>query len=194
MKTIALVAPFFQENTLRYVRALADVGKCQPLLISQDPRERLPADLQAKIAGHYRVGNCMSGEDLARACRAFRKHFGELDGLYGVLEQLQQPMAEARELADVPGMGVQMAKNFRDKAQMKDVLRAAGVPVARHMLVESDNDALDFAEKVSLPIILKPVAGLGSRGTYRIQTDEDLRHALKTLRPSIDAPLQAEEF
>ncbi len=194
MKTIALVAPFFQDNTLRYVRALADVGKCQALLISQDPRERLPADLQDKIAGHYRVGNCMNGDDLARACRAFRKHFGELDGLYGVLEQLQEPMAQARELADVPGMGSLIAKNFRDKAQMKDVLRAAGVPVARHMLVERDLDALDFVEKVGLPIILKPVAGLGSRGTYRIQTIEDLHQALKTLRPSIDAPLQAEEF
>lgn len=194
MKTVALVAPFFQENTLRYVRALTALEDCQACLISQDPIERLPPELRPHVAGHYRVGNSMSGEDLGRACRALKKHFGVLDGVYGVLEQLQQPLAEAREIADVPGMNVKTARGFRDKSVMKDVLRAAGVPVARHALVESDRDALDFVQAVGLPIILKPVAGLGSRGTYRIQTEEDLHQALKSLRPSIDAPLQAEEF
>jgi biotin carboxylase len=77
---------------------------------------------------------------------------------------------------------------------MKDVLRQAGVPVARHKLVENDGDAWQFALDVGLPIIVKPVDGLGSRGTYRVRTDADLRAALKALRPSMERPVQAEEF
>ena len=42
------------------------------------------------------------------------------------------------------------ANNFRDKAQMKTVLRAAGVPCARHKLAVSAADALEFAERVGL--------------------------------------------
>ena len=194
MKSVALVAPFFQENTLRYVRALAAVENCRPILLTQDHPDRLPADLKGKIAAVQRVNNVMNGNDLAIGCRALARTVGPVDGLFGVLEQLQIPLAEARDACAIPGMSAATAHNFRDKAKMKDVLRAAGVPVARHALIEVDADALAFAELVGLPIILKPVDGLGSKGTFRVNDDADMRRALKALRPSMDTPIQAEEF
>lgn len=194
MKSVALVAPFFQENTLRYVRSLAEVDNCRPLLLTQDHPDRLPADLKGKIAGVQRVGNVMNGMELARGCQALAKAVGPLDGLFGVLEQLQIPLAEARDACDIAGMNAATARGFRDKAKMKDVLRAAGVPVARHALIENDADALTFADSVGLPIILKPVDGLGSKGTFRVSDSASMKRALKALRPSIDAPIQAEEF
>jgi formate-dependent phosphoribosylglycinamide formyltransferase (GAR transformylase) len=193
MKTAALVAPFFADNTLRYLRALAELPGVRPAVLSQDPFEKLPADLQRRL-DVVRVPDCLSGPDLAAGCRKLQQHFGRLDVLMGALEQLQLPMAQARELAGVPGMGVRVAGNFRDKAQMKDVLRAAGLPVARHALIESDAAAIDFVHHVGLPIILKPVDGLGSRGTFRVSDEADLRSALRALRPSMDRPAQAEEF
>lgn len=194
MKTAALVAPLFQSNTLEYVRALAALENCRPLLITQDSPDRLPADLKPHIAGVQRVGNCMNGKDLARACAALIKAHGPIDSLFGVLEQLQIPLAQARDACGIPGMNTQTAHNFRDKAQMKDVLNRYGVPVARHARIEADVDAVEFAERVGLPIILKPVDGLGSRGTFQVQNQSDMAKALRTLRPSIDAPVQAEEF
>jgi hypothetical protein len=194
MKTAALVAPFFQPNTLRYIEALVALEDCRPLVISQDSEDRLPATLRDKLAGHYRVGNCLDGAELADALRALQQHLGPIDTVFGVLEQLQLPVAEARDLAGVAGMGRDLVEGFRDKNKMKDVLRAAKVPVARHALVQSEADARSFAATVGLPIILKPVDGLGSRGTQRIQTAAALDEALQTLRPSPQAPLQAEEF
>lgn len=191
--TAALVAPFFADNTLRYLRALAELPGVRPAVLTQDQFHHLPADLQRRL-DVVRVPNCLDGADLAQGCRKLQQHFGRLDVLLGGLEQLQLPMAEARELAGVPGMTVRTARNFRDKAQMKDVLRAAGLPVARHALIESDADALQFARQSGLPMILKPVDGLGSRGTYRITTEAELHAALKALRPSLDRPAQAEEF
>ena len=194
VKTVAVVAPFFQDNTLRYLRAFADLPHCRTLVISQDPMAKLPADLQSKLGGHWQVRNSLAGSDLGAACLGLQKRFGPLDGLHGFLEQLQVPLGEARDIAELPGMNAKTAIQFRDKSVMKDVLRAAGVPVARHALIESDGDAWDFANIVGFPLILKPVDGLGSRGTQRIESEAQLSAALKQQRPSLDRPLQAEEF
>lgn len=194
MKTVAVVAPFFQDNTLRYLRAFAAVPDCRTVVISQDPQSKLPADLKEKLGGHWQVRNSLGGQDLGKACVELQKKYGPLDGLHGFLEQLQVPLGEARDLAGIAGMGARIATQFRDKSVMKDVLRAAGVPVARHALIESDADAWDFANLVGMPLILKPVDGLGSRGTQRIEREAQLTAALKQLRPSIERPLQAEEF
>jgi hypothetical protein len=40
-----------------------------------------------------------------------------------VLEQLQVLLAQVRERLGITGMDVRTARNFRDKAQMKSVLR-----------------------------------------------------------------------
>jgi biotin carboxylase len=68
--------------------------------------------------------------------------------LLAVLEQLQVPLAQVREQLSIWGMDVVTVGNFRDKAQMKTVLRAAGVPCARHRLASSATDATDFARQV----------------------------------------------
>lgn len=41
----------------------------------------------------------------------------------------------------VEGIGESVARNFRDKARMKDVLRDAGVPCARHKRLNSAAEA-----------------------------------------------------
>lgn len=160
------------------------------MVISQDAATKIPEPLRAQVDGHFRVDDCLDGEQLAQACRKI----GQVDRVLGVLEQLQLPIAIARERCGIEGMWREAARNFRDKAAMKDVLRAHDLPCARHKLVESDGDAWELIGEVGYPIILKPVDGLGSRGTYRIRNDEELKQALKGLKPSIDRPLQAEEF
>jgi hypothetical protein len=77
---------------------------------------------------------------------------------------------------------------------MKDVLRAAGVPVARQALVRSADDARRFAAEVGWPIVLKPLAGLGAKNTQRASDETTLASALNALLPSEANPAQAEEF
>ncbi len=194
MSVAVLVAPYFQDNTLRYLSALAELPGVTSVVISSDPEEKLPPALRARLAGHYRVANCMDGGQLAAACKAIARSFGRVERLLGVLEQLQIPLAEAREIAGIPGMHARAARNFRDKAQMKKVLREAGLPCARSRLIEADEDAWKLIEEVGFPIIVKPVDGLGSRATWRIANETELKNALKSLRPSLDKPLQGEEF
>jgi biotin carboxylase len=110
-----------------------------------------------------------------------------------VLEQLQVPLAEVRERLGIPGMDVESAKNFRDKARMKDVLRANDLPCARHVVAESNEAALAFAAE-HLPLVVKPQAGAGARNTFRIDTLQDMLACLKAMPATQTAPVYIEEF
>ena len=119
---------------------------------------------------------------------------GPVQRLLAVLEQLQVPLAQVREHLGVPGMDVVTARNFRDKAQMKTVLRAAGVPCARHRLAGSAADAQSFAAEVGFPLVVKPPAGAGAKSTFRLDDRGDLTAWLDTIPPSPDRPALIEEF
>ena len=194
MKNVVVVAPFFLDNTLRLVRAAAELDGTRVSVISSDPLSKLPPAYREVVELHYRVDNCLDGAQLTRACQWIARRMGGIDCLLGALEQLQLPLAVAREACDIPGLGIEAATAFRDKTRMKDKFREAGVPCARHRRIESERDLRSFVAEVGLPVIVKPIDGLGSRGTHRIVTDADVTAALKALDPSPTRPLQAEEF
>ena len=194
MKHIVVVAPYFGANMVHALRAFASLEGTRLGIISQEPVERLPLDLRSRIGGHYRVDDAQQVDLLVQAGRSFIKEWGRVDKLIGYLEQLQVPLAAARDALDLDGMRSQQARNFRDKNRMKEVLAAAGLPVARQQLVRGFEDVRAFVERVGFPIILKPVDGLGSHGTYRVEDAEALSGALNKLMPSASKPIQAEEF
>ncbi len=94
------------------------------------------------------------------------------------------PLAQVRQHLGIPGMNVVTAGNFRDKAQMKTVLRAAGVPCARHRLASSAADATNFAERVGFPLVVKPPAGAGAKSTFRLDDHGDRGAWLAVSPPS----------
>lgn len=195
MVHVVFVAPRFLENTLRYVRAFAALDGVKLSVISEDPASALHPALRERIVGHYRVPGSLDAGDLTRAVAAIQKGVGPVDRLTGALEQLQMPLAIAREKNGVPGMGVETARNFRDKDRMKEVLREAGVPVAKSALVHSVDELKAFVREVGLPIVVKPQAGLGSRSTYRLEQHKDIAALLdQGVVPTRSRPLQAEEF
>ena len=111
-----------------------------------------------------------------------------------MLEPLQVQLAQARAEFGIPGTDVETADVFRDKAKMKDRLRAAGLPVARHKLLTKRDDALAFEAAVGYPMVLKPPAGQGAKATFRVRSRDDLMSALQGLRASAANPMLAEEF
>lgn len=189
MTHVVFVAPHFLENTLRYLDAFAAL-EVRLSVVSHDVEEKLPERLRARIAGHYRVNDCMDAQELFRAAKAIERGVGRIDRLTGALEQLQLAMAAVREAMGIEGMWNETARRFRDKDRMKEVLRAANVPVARSELVRSPEELRRFAGEVGFPIVVKPQAGLGARATVRVTDPAEL----DALSPSAERPLQAEEF
>lgn len=194
MRNVIFVAPFAFEATARFIEAAATLAETRLILASQDPIERFPAGLQKGLAGHWRVGNALDPGQLAVAVEAIAGKVGPIHRLLGTLEQLQVPLAEVREQLGIEGMGVEAASNFRDKARMKTVLRAAGIPCARHALLERADDARSFIAEVGYPIVVKPPAGSGAKGTLTIEDDGALASFLERNPAGPGSPILAEEF
>lgn len=191
---VIFVAPFFMETTLRFVAGAAQLPGVRLSLVSQDPADKLPPGLRSVLSAHWRVDNALDPEQLVTAAQALSRQLGSPTRLLGALEQLQVPLAQAREALGVEGLDVASALNFRDKSRMKDVLQAAGLPCARHVLAKNAEQAGKFAEQAGYPLVAKPPAGAGGKGTYRIDTGQDLALLLERYPPTPSEPALLEEF
>ena len=189
---VVFAAPLLSENAMRMVEAAATLYGVRLGVITHDPADAL-RHLHGAVA-HWRVTDILNVDQLVWATRelAFRK--GPVERLFGAYEQLQVPLAQAREALGLPGLSVETATNFRDKARMKTLLRAHGLPCARHRLAPSMDDATAFAEVSGFPVVVKPPAGAGARQTYRVENFDQLRRALSVQPPSPATPVLLEEF
>jgi biotin carboxylase len=175
--------------------AAASVPGTRVGVISHDPQENAPAWARSSISAHWRVDSILDAGQLVEAARGMAAMTGTaVFRLFGAYEQAQVPIAMAREALGIPGMTSAVAANFRDKARMKDILRAAGIPCARHALARTSTEAVDAATTIGFPLVVKPPAGAGAVSTFRVESEQQLRSILATSHPSAGEPILLEEF
>jgi hypothetical protein len=194
MVVAGFVAPYLLDTTTRFVEAAASLPEVSLALITTEPADRLPPRLKESLAGHWRIDDPLDTGQIAWAVEGLSGQLGPVERLLAVLEQLQVPLAQVREHLGIPGMDAATARNFRDKDQMKTVLRAAGVPCARHRLATDAAEAADFAREVGFPLVVKPPAGAGAKSTFRLDDPDDLQAWLEVAPPAPDRPALIEEF
>jgi hypothetical protein len=195
MPSVVFIAPYGMDTTLRFVRGVASLPEVRLGLISQESMARLPQELTRGLAAVERFEDALDPAQLAKAVRTLARSLGgRVDCLLGILEQLQEPMAEVREQLGIRGMDAAEARCFRDKSAMKERLRERGLPCARHGLVHSSAAAHAFAEDCGYPLVAKPPAGAGARNTIRVDGREQLEGYLRSQPPREERPLLLEEF
>jgi formate-dependent phosphoribosylglycinamide formyltransferase (GAR transformylase) len=191
MRNVVFAAPFPLEATMRFVRAVAALPDVRVLGVMQEAPE---GEDRHAFFDVVRVTDGLSARDLIDACELLARRHGPPSRILGILEPLQVQLAQARAHFGVPGTDPATADVFRDKARMKDALRAAGLPVARHSLLGSLGDGERFAAEVGFPLVLKPPAGMGAKATFRVESHDALRRALEGMGTSAQQPMLAEEF
>jgi hypothetical protein len=192
--TAVFVCPVFSPAATQMIEAALSMPSVRLAVVAQQPLGELPERLAERLVGHWQVHDVTDSTQLGWALRELQARVGPAERLFGAFEQLQVPLAELREEFDLPGMRPGAAHRFRDKALMKQTLRAAGIPCARHQLVGSAQDAWQFARAVGFPLVAKPPAGAGARNTERLQHDADLARWLDAHPPHAKDPLLLEEF
>ncbi|MCP3989125.1 MAG: ATP-grasp domain-containing protein [Actinomycetia bacterium] len=198
MTALVLVAPYGLESTMKFVSAAAGLPDVQLGLVSHEPTEafatRLDTDLRDRISGFAQVANTQDPDQLEVGVRDVGRQLGgQVDALAGILEPLQESLAVVRQRLGIRGMDPEEARRFRDKAHMKDVLRANGLPCAKHCLATSAEEALAFADEL-LPLVAKPPAGAGAVDTFRIDERDQLETWVRSMPPSSHQPILLEEF
>ncbi len=194
MVVAAFVAPYLLEATARFALAAARIPGVRLGLITTESAADLSPDLRDALAGHWQVGDSLDPQQIADAVRGLSGQIGSVERLIGALEQLQVPLARVRGALGIPGMDEATALNVRDKSRMKSVLRAAGIPCARHQLVTRTEEATSFLAEVGLPIVAKPPAGAGAQATYRLDTETDFASWLRAAQADPAEVWLLEEF
>ena len=115
-----------------YLRGLKEAGALITG-ISAVPTSRLPADVRPLLDAVERVPGFTEAEPIADAVRAAGKR-APVERLICTDERHVEITAQARALVGLPGVSPETARLCRDKAAMKDALRAEGVPVAASTL------------------------------------------------------------
>ncbi|MEP6835326.1 MAG: ATP-grasp domain-containing protein [Gemmatimonas sp.] len=191
---MVFVAPLFSPAATQMIEAIVSLPDVRLAVVAQQALETLAPHIAPRLAGHWRVDDITNEAQLETAMRALTERLGTIDRCFGAYEQLQEPLAKIRETLGINGMSSQAAANFRDKGRMKDALRAAGVPVARHSVVTTPESARAFIAEVGFPIVVKPPAGAGAIATNRVTDHPGLDALLASNPPSNNAPWLAEEF
>ena len=194
MANVVFVAPYALDATSRFIQAVIDVPGARVGLVSSDPVEAFPDGVRSGLAGHWRIADCLDTEQLSGAVVALGEHLGSVDRLLAILENLQVQLGQVREQLGIDGMSAAVADNFRDKARMKAVFEAAGVPCARSRRVESAEEVHGFAEAIGYPFVVKPLAGAGARNTFRIEDGGQLDAWLASAPLGGGQPVLLEEF
>jgi hypothetical protein len=189
---VLFLAPDTSVYALRFVDALKQAG-ARVHGIGHTPRERLSPELRQRLDGYAAARTILDGADLARTAREI-----EPAGGFARVETIDEPAvvsaAHVRYVLGLPGTSVETATLSRDKAAMKERLRAREIACAASVRVEVAEQAREFAQREGFPLVLKPVDGFGTLATFRCDSAADLERALEQVKPSADRPAIVEEF
>lgn len=114
---------------------------------------------------------------MAEAAERYRKK-DRLDGVFTAGTDFSATVAWVAEKLGLPGIPYQVAINASDKAKMRAVFSRAGLPSPPFVRLESADDWRVAADRLELPLVVKPVDNMGARGVRRVDTPAELEAAV----------------
>ena len=189
---VLFIEPSFPYNQREFVRALNATG-ANVIGIGERPADSLGAEMRGWLGDYLQVHSVVHEPSLLQAFRAVQ---GKLwvDRLEATVEAHIMAAANVRRMTGIPGTSPETAWLCRDKPAMKEALRRAGIPCAQSTRAESPQDAREFADAVGFPLIIKPPAGAGASGTWRVDTKDALERVIRESGLAAGNPVAIEEF
>ena len=189
---VIFIEPSFPANQRQFVRALHAAG-ANVIGIGERPVEYLGDDVRAQLVDYVQVRSVVHEPSLLAAVRVIQ---GKLwvDRLEATVEAHISAAAAVREASGIPGTSVRTAYLCRDKPAMKETLRNAGIACAQSTRATTPAEARDFAAAVGFPLIIKPPAGAGAAGTYRVRDAATLEQVIVESGLAAGQEMAIEEF
>ena len=169
---VIFIEPSFPYNQREFVRALHAVG-ANIIGVGERPPDYLDDEVKGWLSHYEQVRSVVHEPSLLAAVRKIQGMVW-VDRLEATVEAHIMPAAKVREATGIPGTSVKTAYLCRDKPAMKQALREAGVPCALSTRATAPEHVKAFVAKAGFPIILKPTAGAGASGTYKVSSAKEL--------------------
>ncbi len=180
MKNFIFISPNFPLTYWRFCRELRGNGM-RVLGIGDSPYEDLVKELKESLDEYYKVSSLENYDEVFKAVAFFTFKYGKIDWLESNNEYWLMRDAQLRtEFNITTGPKIQDMAKIKFKSAMKEYYAKAGIPTARYHLVEGLEDALEFANYVGYPVVVKPDNGVGANNTYKLCSDEDVAMFIST--------------
>lgn len=189
---IIFIEPSFPYNQREFVRGLAKAG-ANVIGIGERPPEALNDEVKGHLAHYVQVRSVVHEPSLLEAVREIQDKVW-VDRMEATIEAHIMAAARVREACGIPGTSVETAFLCRDKPAMKEVLRKAGIPCALSTRADQPQTARDFAAQVGYPLIVKPPAGAGASGTWKVRNDRELEQVIVESHLADGMEVAIEEF
>ena len=189
---IIFIEPSFPYNQREFVRGLDRAG-ANVIGIGERPREYLSDEVKGYLAHYEQVQSVVHEPSLLKAVRDIQGKVW-VDRLEATVEAHIMAAARVREACGIPGTSVHTAYLCRDKPAMKEVLRKAGIPCALSTRADRPQTAREFAEQVGFPMIIKPPAGAGASGTWKVKNARELEQVIVESHLADGVEVAIEEF
>ena len=180
MKNFIFISPNFPLTYWRFCRELRNNGM-RVLGIGDSPYADLVKELKDSLDEYYKVSSLENYDEVFKAVAFFTFKYGKIDWLESNNEYWLMRDAQLRtEFNITTGPKIEDMAKIKYKSAMKEYYAKAGLPTARYHLVEGLDDALEFANYVGYPVVVKPDNGVGANNTYKLKCDDDVRWFMDT--------------
>jgi acetyl-CoA carboxylase biotin carboxylase subunit len=132
----------------------------------------------AESARSYLSAASLISAALVTGCDAIHPGYGFLSEDDGFAE-----MTRAHDLTFI-GPSAEVLERFASKAGTRELLAAHGLPMVPGSagMLRDDAHALEEAERLGFPLLIKPSAGGGGKGMRMVRTPRELQQALTVCR------------
>lgn len=174
MKNFVFISPNFPTNYWMFCRELKNNG-LNVLGIGDQPYEQLDPNLKESLNEYYKVSNLENDDEVYRAIAFLIFKHGRIDWLESNNEYWLERDAKLRTDFNITsGFQVDDIPRIKYKSKMKKYYTKAGIPVARHHMVDKIEGCKRFIKKVGYPVVTKPDNGVGASHTFKIENEEQL--------------------
>jgi hypothetical protein len=193
---VIMISPGYPREMAFFTRGLTATGSTV-IGIGDQSTSALPEMARDALAHYIHVGSLADETAVLGEVAGLARQV-QIERVECLWEPYMILAARLREALGLPGLTVEQTVPFRDKERMKQLLDADGLRTPWHVDATTVADVWAAAERISYPLIIKPIAGAGSADTYRVDSAADLDTVLPMLRHvprvSVEEFIDAEEF
>lgn len=176
---VIILSPHYPPNQINYARAVKRRGD---VAIGIGDSASISDELRGVLDEYVYIPDMTQYDTMLRTVGYLTSKYGKIDRIDSQNEFWLGIESRLREDFNITGQKPAQTDVNRSKLGMKRVAQSAGLRVAQGVEVESLEQLRRFIDKVGLPVVVKPVVGVGAAATYSISREEDIEPIFHQIR------------
>lgn len=168
---VIILSPHYPPNQINYARAVKRHGD---VAIGIGDSASISDELRSVLDEYVYIADMTQYDTMLRTVGYLTSKYGKIDRIDSQNEFWLGIESQLREDFNITGQKPAQTDINRSKVGMKRVAQSAGLPVARGVEVESLEQLRQFIGEVGLPVVVKPVVGVGAAATYCISHEDEI--------------------